>query len=105
MSLPTLAPPSPRRSAVIERATGALLLGFVLWIYSGAMHHDRWPPGHPWSGLTLTMLGAAAVLWPSPRWREAATGSRLARVLVGLLAIGGGVGWFLAITQHPPRFP
>ncbi|MDP2310497.1 MAG: hypothetical protein Q8P18_31050 [Pseudomonadota bacterium] len=87
-------PPPPRSSAPVERAVGIVLLGLVLWVYSGALERDRWPPGHPWSGLTLSLLGLSALLWPSPRWAEASPASRAARIVVAILALVGALLWF-----------
>jgi hypothetical protein len=69
----------------------------VIWLYSDALSHHRWPPGHPWSGLTLALLGLSAVLWPSPRWSEASGASRVARMVTLVLVLVGAGLWYAEV--------
>ena len=95
-------PASPRTSVWVERAAGAAILLWVIWIYSGAITHQQMPPGHPWSGATLTCLAVTALAWPSARWSEASKASRTARVLAALLALAAAVMWIRSALLAPP---
>ncbi|MES2642702.1 MAG: hypothetical protein V4850_24680 [Myxococcota bacterium] len=97
-----MVPRVPRTSAPVERAVGVVFLVGVVWLYSDALKHHRWPPGHPWSGLTLALLGLSAVLWPSPRWSEASRVSRVARVVALGLVLAASALWYAEVGTPAP---
>ena len=55
------APPSAAR-AWIPALAGAFVLLVVAVVYATARGQGHWPPGHPWSGLTKTLLGVTLLL-------------------------------------------
>ncbi|MDP2312267.1 MAG: hypothetical protein Q8P41_05125 [Pseudomonadota bacterium] len=97
-----LLPAWPRRSAPLERALGAALLLLVVWVYSQALEHERWPPGHPWSGLTLALLGLLPLFWPGVTWSGASRASLVARFAVIGMALVGAVLWYLSAQRAAP---
>lgn len=57
---------SPRAFSWMQRALGLVLLGLVVTVYAGSLGEGRWPPSHPWSGITLLVLGSSFLVLPTP---------------------------------------
>jgi hypothetical protein len=53
--------PSGLRIAVFCTAAG-LFAGAIAVVYELALSRHHWPPGHPWSGLSLSMFVVHAYL-------------------------------------------
>lgn len=90
------APPSPRSQLplVLERAFGGLVLLFAIGGYGIALSNGHMPPGHPWSGLTLGLLGLRPLILPlsGARARAGIQGSAIA-LLISLLTLASGLLW------------
>ena len=94
MSEPAPAPPPSQLPLVLERAFGGLVLVFAIGVYGMALSDGRMPPGHPWSGLTLGLLGLRPLLLPlsGARARAGLQGSAIA-LLISLLTLASGLLW------------
>ena len=44
--------------ATLQRVTGLIVVVVVILGYAFALRAGVWPPGHPWSGITLLSLAA-----------------------------------------------
>ncbi|NOY27025.1 MAG: hypothetical protein GXP62_14235 [Oligoflexia bacterium] len=77
---------------IVYRLFGLAILGIVGWVYFHAQRTGTMPPSHPWSGLTLSLLGLGALLGPRGR------GNRLEIVRAGaaVLALVGAVFWLFS---------
>lgn len=80
-----------KRIAVIERAVGIGMLVLVAGVYAAALSEGGLPPGHPWSGITLTLLAIRSLVWPLPA--GSAGRSSALRAVVLALAMASAVAW------------
>lgn len=62
--MPELTPVRSSLAPTIERAVGVVMLVPVIGIYAFALSKGTTPPGHPWSGITLTLLSVRAIFSP-----------------------------------------
>lgn len=44
------------RVRYVQIFAGLVMAAIVVFMYGQALHHGRWPIGHPWSGLTVSLL-------------------------------------------------
>lgn len=92
--------PTPQRppSSVpgwILRGGAVVMLAVVAFVYAQALGADRWPPGHPWSGISLS-LGATMLLGFSFGPRAMAMPVRLILLVVAGLSLLSSISWFLS---------
>mgnify|MGYP001617465363 CR=1 FL=1 len=50
----------------LSRALGVGMFVLVGTVYAGDVGGGRWPAGHPWSGITLVILGGSFAFLPAP---------------------------------------
>lgn len=82
-------PPNAAIAIWGQRAVGAFLLGVVLFVCGHSALNHRWPPGFPWSVISLTLLGAMQIL--------SASGARpVVRAIVGVLVSVSAVLWLVS---------
>jgi hypothetical protein len=73
----------------VQRGVGVLLLFVVTGVYGMAHALGKWPPGHPFSGLALGLLGLGFLAFPLPGgWRVYA-----GRAITSVLALVAAVAW------------
>ena len=89
-----------KRLVLARRASALFVLVLVVLGYAFARRSGAWPPGHPWSGVTLIALSASQLL--------ARTGNRSQNQLLSILnwsgiflmiaaAISWSFAWFVAL--------
>jgi hypothetical protein len=87
--------------AALQRVTGLIVLVVVILGYAFALRAGVWPPGHPWSGMTLLSLAAFQLVEPrvvaDRLKRERAV---LARVAVFLTLVAAAL-WLTAVLVWP----
>lgn len=93
--------PVVRVSSLLIRLSGVILLVVVAVGYGWAIHGDRMPPGHPWSGITLTLFGIRAVVWPIPGIWGASPGTHVASVVLTVLPLISGGLWAASAFLQP----
>ena len=82
-----------RTSSVLIRLSGVLLLVAVAMVYGLSIQVERMPPSHPWSGITLTLFGVRAAVWPVAGLGTGSTTSRTASVVLTVLPLVSGALW------------
>ena len=81
-----------------ESVPGALVFVLLMLGYFTAMRAGAWPPGHPWSGITLLSLSVVQVLAPARRSAMSVNRSMTVLYWAGIaLALVGAVLWNLAV--------
>jgi hypothetical protein len=81
-------------SAMAVRLAGVLQL-FVIAIVYASTPPGTWPPGHPWSGLALGLLGALGAAWPSFQREDEPRANKERRVFAAGLALLASLAWLL----------
>lgn len=82
-------------SSMAVRLLGVLQLFLIAMVYASSPP-GKWPPGHPWSGVTLGILGAAAAAWPSFQREDEPGPAKERRVFAAGLALVASLAWMLA---------
>ena len=73
----------------LRQVAGAFVAALVVAMYSYAWWHGFWPPGHPWSGLTLSLLAVQNLLPLKSK--------PFAGVLVAVCLVVSAVLWGLSV--------
>jgi hypothetical protein len=74
-----------------RRVAGGFIAAIVLWTYAYARSHGDWPPGHPWSGMTLSLLAVHNFL---PLKSKTVAG-----LVAALAGLGSAVLWLLSLQS------
>ena len=75
----------------LQRLSGACILVIVVALYAQALSGGFWPPGHPWSGLALSLLAVQNLL--------AGKSKPLPAVIVSVGAIVSAVLWGFSVRS------
>src|SRR5688572_11579288 len=78
----------PDRIQAWRRVAGALIAAVVLWSYAQAVSDGGWPLGHPWSGITLSLLAVQCFLPLKAK--------SVSALVVPLAALVSAVVWLLS---------
>ena len=76
----------------LQRLSGACILVIVVALYAQALSGGFWPPGHPWSGLALSLLAVQNLL--------ARKSKPLPAVIVSVGAIVSAVLWGFSVRSQ-----
>lgn len=98
-------PALPCPMAIFSRLTGAFLLCVVALVYYANHKLDRPTSGHPWSGLTLSLLALTFVFYPAKRMAILPPQLRWFRAVGMVLALIGALLWFGSAITIPPMMP
>jgi hypothetical protein len=88
-----LQPARPR----LGLAVGGFLLVAVALVYVMSWRAGRWPPSHPWSGITLVALAVGQLVNRSPDRSRLLT---VLRIASAILAIVGACLWLASSLTH-----
>ena len=72
----------------LGRVTGVFLLASVAVGYLLSLRVGLWPPGHPWSGFTLTSLAFLLFFLPTGAPERRARALRIGHAILAILAAG-----------------
>lgn len=95
----------PFRMALFSRLTGAFLLCVVAFVYYAGAKIDRPTPGHPWSGLALSLLALNFIFYPAKRMASLPPRLRWFRAVGLVLALTAALLWFWSAITLPPMMP
>jgi hypothetical protein len=83
------------RYRIVAVVASAVIAALVLTTYGVSAIHGRWPPSHPWSGLSLTLIAVSLLaggLATGPRWVAV-------RVIAGILGTLAAAAWLVSAAM------
>jgi hypothetical protein len=71
---------------------GVFLIAVVIVVYATMAQKGAFPPGHPWSGISLALLGTQFLLW---NLQVKFLNMTVVKLVIGILAVITGIMWVL----------
>ena len=90
----------PEPLVLAARAAGLFVIVLVVLGYALTLRRGAWPPGHPWSGITLITLATSSFLTAAGNTNKNQSTAVLSAAGIVFLIVGAiswSIAWLIAL--------